>query len=84
MAPQQYTVEQVLLAVGETVGHKNITYGSQINKAVVVFLHEEQLVHLLVERGVSFDDLLVAISPLFVPSTWITVSDVHKLSIENN
>lgn len=76
MAPQQYTVEQVLLAAGEPVGHKNITYGSWMNKAVVVFLHEEQLVHLLVERSIS--------SPLFVPSTWITVSDVHKLNIENN
>lgn len=63
MAPQQYTVEQVLLAVGEQLGHENITYGSWMNKAVVVFLHEEQLVHLLVERGIS--------SPLFVPSTWI-------------
>lgn len=76
MAPQQYTVEQVLLAAGEPVDHKNITYGSWMNKAVVVFLYEEQLVHLLVERSIS--------SPLFVPSMWITVSDVHKLSIENN
>lgn len=56
-------MEQVLLAVGEQLGHENITYGSWMNKAVVVFLHEEQLVHLLVERGIS--------SPLFVPSTWI-------------
>lgn len=69
-------MEQVLLAVGEQVGHENITYSSWMNKAVVVFLHEEQLVHLLVERGIS--------SPLFVPSTWITMSNVHNLSIENN
>ncbi|XP_025765058.1 uncharacterized protein LOC112847526 [Oreochromis niloticus] len=34
VAPQQYTVEQVLLAVGEQVGHENITYGSRMNKAV--------------------------------------------------
>ncbi|KAL3968041.1 neuroligin [Sarotherodon galilaeus] len=76
VAPQQYTVEQVLLAVGEQVGHENITYGSRMNKAVVAFLREERLVHLLVERGIVLDDLFVAASPLFVPSTRVTVSGV--------
>ncbi|CAI5685842.1 unnamed protein product [Oreochromis niloticus] len=76
VAPQQYSVEQVLLAVGEQVGHENITYGSRMNKAVVAFLREERLVHLLVERGIVLDDLFVAVSPLFVPSTRVTVSGV--------
>ena len=73
----QYTVEQVLLAVGEQVGHENITYGSRMNKAVVAFLREERLVHTLVETGLVLEDLFVAVSPLFVPSTRITVSGVH-------
>ena len=76
MADPQYTVEQVLLAVGELVGHENITYGSRMNKAVVAFIREERLVHTLVETGLVLDDLFVAVSLLFVPSTQITVSGV--------
>lgn len=72
----QYTVEQVLLAVGEQVGHENIKYGSRMNKAVVAFLREERLVHELVESGLVLDDLFVSVSPLFVPSTRVTVSGV--------
>lgn len=76
VAEPRYTVEQVLLAVGEQVGHENISYGSRMSKAVVAFLREERLVHLLVERGLVLDDLYVPVSPLFVPSTRITVSGV--------
>lgn len=34
MSAPQFTVEQVLLAVGKQAGHEDITYGSQMNKAV--------------------------------------------------
>lgn len=34
MSAPQFTVEQVLLAVGKQAGHEDITYGSQMNKAI--------------------------------------------------
>lgn len=74
VADARYTVEQVLLALGEQIGHGNITYGSRMSKAVVAFVREECLVHLLVEKGLVLDDQYVAVSPLFVPSTRVTVS----------
>ncbi len=37
-------VESVLLAVGEQIGCENISSASRMNKAVAVFLKEEQLV----------------------------------------
>ena len=46
------TVEEVLLAVGEQVGHVKLSFASRMNKAVVVFLKEEPLVYQLVESGV--------------------------------
>ena len=70
------TVEEVLLAVGEQVGHVKLSFASRMNKAVVVFLKEEPLVYQLVESGVFIRDLFVQISPLSVPSTRITVSGV--------
>ncbi len=39
---QGVTVESVLLAVGEQIGCENISSASRMNKAVVVFLKEEQ------------------------------------------
>lgn len=76
VADPKFTVEQVLLGVGEQVGHANITYGSRMNKAVVAFLREERLVHDLVESGLVLDNEFVAVSPLFVPSVRVTVSGV--------
>lgn len=37
-------VEDVLVAVGEQIGYKNIISASRMNKAVVVFLKEESVV----------------------------------------
>ena len=70
------SVEEVLLAVGEQVGHDNLSFASRMNKAVVVFVNEELLVHQLVQSGVFIRDLFVQVSPLSVPSTRITVSGV--------
>ena len=63
------TVEEVLLAVGEQVGHDKLSYASRMNKAVVVFLKDEPFVHRLIEAGVVIRDLFVQVSPLSVPST---------------
>ena len=70
------SVEEVLLAVGEQVGYDKLSYASRMNKAVVVFLKDELVVHRLIEAGVVIRDLLVQVSPLSVPSTRITVSGV--------
>lgn len=70
------TVEEVLLAVGEQVGHEKLIFASRMNKAVVVFLKEEPLVHSLIGRGVFMREMFVQVSPLSVPSTRITVSGV--------
>lgn len=52
---------------------------AQMNKAVVAFLREEKHVHQLVERVLTLEDLFVVVSPLFVPTTRITVSGVPPL-----
>ncbi|CAG5919986.1 unnamed protein product [Menidia menidia] len=66
------TMEEVLLAVRELVGHSKLFHASRMNKAVVAFLKDHQLI----ESGVVVRDLLVQVSPLSVPSTRITVSGV--------
>lgn len=77
MVPQpSTTVEQVLLAVGERVGHGNISYASRMNKAVVIFLKEQGFVNRLIESGLYLNDEFMQVSPLAVPSTRITVSGV--------
>ena len=70
------SVEEVLLAVGEQVGHDKLCFASRMNKAVVVFLNEEIQVYQLIESGLIIRDGFVQVSPLSVPSTWITVSGV--------
>ena len=70
------SVEEVLLAVGEQVGHDQLSFASRMNKAVVVFVTSEARVHTLVESGVFIRDSFVQVSPLSVPSTRITVSGV--------
>ena len=60
-------VEEVLLAVGEQVGHDNVVYASRMSKAVVVFLKEEPQVHQLIASGVFIRDGFVQVNPLSVP-----------------
>ena len=70
------SVEEVLLAVCQQVGHDNLCFASRMNKAVVVFVKDEPLVHLLVQSGVFVRDLFVQVSPLSAPSSRIIVSGV--------
>ncbi|KAJ3599422.1 hypothetical protein NHX12_033385 [Muraenolepis orangiensis] len=70
------SVEEALLAAGEQVGHENLVFASRVNKAVLVFVKSEQMVHQLVASGVIIRDLYVQVSPLSVPSTRVTVSGV--------
>ncbi|KAK2912755.1 hypothetical protein Q8A73_006868 [Channa argus] len=70
------TVEEVLLAIGNQVGHENLLVASRMNKAVVVFLKAERIINDLVESGVVIRDLFVQVSPLSAPSTRVIVSGV--------
>ncbi len=45
-------MESVLLTVGEQISCENISSASSMNKPVVVFLKEEQLVAQLIESSV--------------------------------
>ena len=69
-------MEEVLLAVGESIGHNNMCYASRMNEAVVVFLKEERYVNQLIESGVIIRDLYIQVSPLAVPSMRIIISGV--------
>ena len=70
MPPHSSTVEQVLLAVGEQIGHGNMPYASHMNKALVVFLKDQSCVSL------TLDEEFFPVSPLAVSSTRITMSGV--------
>ena len=70
------TVEEFLVAVGEKVGYENVAYASRMNKAVVVFLKEECLVNRMVEQGVLLKGMFIQVTPLFSPSTRVTISNV--------
>ncbi len=67
-------MEVALLAVGEQVGHDNISYATRMNKATVVFLKKE--IHALIESGVFVNYMFVQVSPLSVPSTRVVISSV--------
>ncbi len=73
---QGVTVESVLLAVGEQIGCENISSASRMNKAVVIFLKEEQLVAQLIESGVVIDGGFCPILPLATLTSKVIISNV--------
>lgn len=73
---QGVTVEDVLLAVGELIGYENISSASRMNKAVVVFVKEEELANRLISEGIVVGGDFLTISPLVTPTTRVTVSNV--------
>lgn len=70
------TVEDVLIAIGDQIGHENIVSASRINQAVVVFLKEQNLVNRLVVTGLTVKDAFVQLSPLYTLTTKVTVSNI--------
>lgn len=70
------SVEDMLLEVAEKVGHVNIFSASQMNKAVVVFLKDEQLVHHLIESRISVSGVFVQVQPLVTPTSTVIISNV--------
>ncbi len=69
-------MESVLLAVGEQIGCENISSASRMNKAVVIFLKEEQLVVQLIESGVVIDRGFCPILPLATLTSKVIISNV--------
>ncbi len=69
-------VEEVLLSIGEQIGYENISSASRMNKAVVVFLKEENLANHLVSSGISVSGLFVAVSSLVNPTGKVIISNV--------
>lgn len=70
------SIEDVLVVVGDQVGHENINSASRMNKAVVVFLKTEQLVNQIIENGLWVKGMFVPATPLYAPATKVIVSNV--------
>ncbi len=68
------TVEDCLAAISSEIGAPNILSESRMNKAVVVFVKEESMVHHLVEVGLSVGDVFLPVLPLTSPSKRVTLS----------
>ncbi len=76
MTPNGVNVEEVLLAVGEEIGYPNIVSASRMNKAVVVFVKEENQVNRLISSGIVVSGDFITVSPLVAPTIKVTVSNV--------
>ncbi|GAA6075545.1 uncharacterized protein LOC108179569 [Tachysurus ichikawai] len=70
------SVEEVLLAMGKEVGNENIFAASRMNKAVVVFLKEENQARHLTTTGIVVSGEFVIVSPLVAPTVRVTIANV--------
>lgn len=70
------SVEDCLTAISSEIGARNILSASRMNKAFVVFLKEESMVHHLVEVGLSVGDAFLPVLPLSSPSKKVILSNV--------
>ncbi len=68
-------VEEVLLAIGEEIRHQNILSASRMNKAVVVFVKEENQVN-HIGSGIMVSGDFITVSPLVAPTIKVTISNV--------
>lgn len=73
---ESITIEDCLTAISSEIGARNIMSASRMNKAVVVFLKEEDMVHHLVEVGLSVGDAFLPVLPLSSPSRKVILSNV--------
>lgn len=53
-----------MVAIGREIGAQNIMSASRMNKAIVVFLKEIEMVSHLVEFGLTVQDVFVPVLPL--------------------
>ncbi len=61
---ESISIESVLVAIGREIGAQNIMSASRMNKAIVVFLKEIEMVSQLVECGLTVQDVFVPVLPL--------------------
>lgn len=72
----QVSVEDCLIAVSLAIGGTNIKSASRMNKAIVFFLSESQMVDNLIESGLIIKDAFVPVLPLSSPSKKVVLSNV--------
>lgn len=70
------SIENVLVAIGREIGTQNIMSASRMNKAMVVFLKEVEMVNHLVECGLTVQDVFVPVLPLSNLSKKVLLSNV--------
>lgn len=70
------SVEDCLLAVSSVIGGANITSASRMNKAVVFFLSEIQMVDTLIECGLIIKNTFMPVLPLSCPTKKVVISNV--------
>lgn len=76
MPDASVSVEDCLLAVSSVIGGANIRSASRMNKAIVLFLSETQLVDDLIESGLTIKDTFVNVMPLSSPTKKVVLSNV--------
>lgn len=75
-ADASVSIENVLVAIGREIGAQNIMSASRMNKAMVVFLKEVEMVNHLVECGLTVNDGFVPVLPLSNLSKKVMLSNV--------
>lgn len=73
---ESISIESVLVAIGREIGAQNIISASRMNKAIVVFLKEIEMVSQLVECGLTVQDVFVPVLPLSNLSKKVMLSNV--------
>lgn len=76
MPQENMNIEDVLLAVSQKVGGLNIKSAARMNKALVVFLTEVEMVDELIETGLEVNNMFLQLLPLSSPSKKVVISNV--------
>ncbi|KAL0148444.1 hypothetical protein M9458_056254, partial [Cirrhinus mrigala] len=75
-ADDSISIENVLVAISREIGAQNVMSASRMNKAIVVFLKEIEMVNQLVESGLTVQNVFVPILPLSNLSKKVMLSNV--------
>ncbi|TWW74497.1 Transposon TX1 uncharacterized 82 kDa protein ORF 1 [Takifugu flavidus] len=70
------SVEEVVLAVGQKIGHSSVKSAARMNRAVVLFLEKVEQVNKLVEAGITVGGQFVQVTLLTQLAARITLSNV--------
>ena len=75
--PNEVSVDDIVTAIGNMVGFEKVCAASRMNKRVVVFISDDQLVHDIVSTGISTENgYFILASPLATTSTKIVLNNV--------